>query len=100
MKRNPGTTFLFAALLVLGLGASVWALRRVDRVRGTQATLEEVLYIRSSKALKKMSLGYSGLLADIYWTRAVQYFGSKLHVEDLHYDLLYPLLDIATDLDP
>ena len=26
-----------------------------------------------------MSLGYDGLLADIYWTRAVQYFGSKHH---------------------
>ena len=26
-----------------------------------------------------MSLGYDGLLADIYWTRAVQYFGGKHH---------------------
>ena len=26
-----------------------------------------------------MSLGYTGLLADIYWTRAVQYFGEQHH---------------------
>ena len=30
---------------------------------------------RSPKAVKRLSLGYDGLLADIYWTRAVQYFG-------------------------
>src|SRR5216684_3139111 len=91
------------ALLLLGvcLGGSVLMLRAVDKVRSKQGTLEDILYIRSSKALKRLSLGYSGLLADIYWTRAVQYFGTKHHqAEDVRYDLLYPLLDITTDLDP
>ena len=65
-----------------------------------RATLEEVLYISSPKALKKMSLGYDGLLADIYWTRAVQYFGSKHHDGSHNFDLLAPLLEITTTLDP
>ena len=39
--------------------------------------LQEVLYIPSPTVVKRMSLGYSGLLADIYWTRVVQYFGTK-----------------------
>jgi hypothetical protein len=47
-----------------------------------------------------MSLGYNGLLADIYWTRAVQYFGNKHLRHSMRYDLLDPLLDITTDLDP
>jgi len=47
-----------------------------------------------------MSLGYSGLLADIYWTRAVQYFGWKHKQRSADYRLLYPLLDITTQLDP
>ena len=38
----------------------------------SQATLEEVLYIPSPKVLKRFSLGYDRLLADVYWTRAVQ----------------------------
>jgi hypothetical protein len=47
-----------------------------------------------------MSLGYDGLLADIYWTRAVQYFGSKHHEGSHHFDQLAPLLEITAILDP
>lgn len=64
------------------------------------ATNDDVLYFQSSKNLRRFSLGYSSLLADIYWTRAVQYFGSKHLSHSRHYELLYPLLNIATDLDP
>jgi hypothetical protein len=74
-------------------------LNRLDRVRSS-ATLEEVLYISSPKTLKKLSLGYDGLLADIYWTRAVQYFGNRHHDGAQRYDLLAPLLEITTTLDP
>ncbi|HWZ44231.1 MAG TPA: hypothetical protein VNW97_12195 [Candidatus Saccharimonadales bacterium] len=100
MKHSSSVTRFAAALLVLTLGGSVLTLIQIDSLRGPQATLEEVLYISSSKSLKRMSLGYQGLLADIYWTRAVQYFGAKHIVEDMRYDLLYPLLDITSDLDP
>src|SRR3569832_1575203 len=47
-----------------------------------------------------MSLGYTGLMADIYWTRVVQYFGEKHRTKAQHYQLLAPLLDITTTLDP
>jgi tetratricopeptide (TPR) repeat protein len=50
--------------------------------------------------LKRLSLGYNGLLADIYWTRVVQYFGGKHHEKSMEYKLLAPLLDITTTLDP
>jgi tetratricopeptide (TPR) repeat protein len=99
--RSGRTVTIVATLLLVVLGAgSVMALHKVDDVRGKEATLEEVLYLPSSKTLKRMSLGYSGLLADIYWTRAVQYFGSKNQQRAMRYDLLDPLLEIATDLDP
>jgi tetratricopeptide (TPR) repeat protein len=81
------------------LATSVFLLRSVDQARPA-ATLEEILYIPSPKALKRMSLGYDGLMADIYWTRAVQYFGGKLHSGSGRYDLLAPLLEITTTLDP
>ena len=64
------------------------------------ATLEEVLYIPSGKVLRAMSLGYTGLMADIYWTRTVQYFGGKHKARSSRYDLLPPLLEITTELDP
>ncbi len=63
-------------------------------------TLREVLYIPSAKTVKHLSLGYDGLLADIYWTRVVQYFGGKHHLKSREYELLAPLLDITTTLDP
>jgi tetratricopeptide (TPR) repeat protein len=47
-----------------------------------------------------MSLGYSGLLADIYWTRVVQYFGNKHRAKAKQYLILEPLLEMTTTLDP
>jgi tetratricopeptide (TPR) repeat protein len=99
MKARHHIT-IAASIGVLGcLIASMLVLRRVDQIR-PQATLEEVLYISSPKVLKRASLGYEGLLADIYWTRAVQYFGSRHYNSATNYNLLAPLLEITTALDP
>lgn len=100
MKHKAKITVISACLLAILFTGAVFTLNRVEAARGKEATLEDVLYLPSGKALKRLSLGYSGLLADIYWTRAVQYFGSKHLRHSTRYDLLYPLLDIATDLDP
>jgi tetratricopeptide (TPR) repeat protein len=99
MKPSRRVTIVASTLLVICLTASVLLLRTIDRER-TGATLEEVLYVSSPTLLKRMSLGYDGLLADVYWTRAVQYFGDKLNRGSEHFDLLAPLLEITTTLDP
>ena len=99
MKPSRRITIIASALLIVCLTASVVLLRSIDRQR-TGATLKEVLYISSPTLLKRMSLGYDGLLADVYWTRAVQYFGEKLTRGSDHFDLLAPLLEITTTLDP
>jgi tetratricopeptide (TPR) repeat protein len=92
-------TGIASSLLIVCMLASVLLLRRLDQIR-SGATIEEVLYISSPKLLKRLSLGYDGLLADIYWTRAVQYFGGKHHADAEQYALLAPLLEITTALDP
>jgi hypothetical protein len=99
MKPSRRITIVASSLLVICLAASVLLLQTIDRER-TGATLQEVLYISSPTLLKRMSLGYDGLLADVYWTRAVQYFGDKLDRGSEHFDLLAPLLEITTTLDP
>lgn len=71
----------------------------IDHMRLGQS-FEDVLYIRSPKTLKRLSLGYTGLLADIYWTRAIQYFGYQHHIHSNDFHLLAPLLEITTELDP
>jgi len=99
MKSISKTAIVASASLVVCLAASVILLRRVDRIR-PQATLDEVLYISSPKVLKRASLGYDGLMADIYWTRAVQYFGHRHFLYSRSYNELAPLLEITTHLDP
>jgi tetratricopeptide (TPR) repeat protein len=99
MKSRRQITIIAAVCLAICLAASVEALRRVDQSR-PQATLDDVLYINSPTVLKRASLGYDGLLADIYWTRAVQYFGNRHHNAAQSYNLLAPLLEITTTLDP
>src|ERR1700749_1476039 len=94
-----GVSSVLCVAMMAMLGGAVGALRAVEQSR-PQSNLEDVLYIPSAKALRRMSLGYDGLLADIYWTRAVQYFGWKHKHHSREYPLLYPLLAITTQLDP
>src|SRR5579863_10518128 len=99
MSSSSRVTVVASLLLIASLAASIGVLQRVDAARPA-ATLTEVLYIPSPRVLKRLSLGYDGLLADIYWTRAVQYFGNKHYEGARHYELLAPLLEITTALDP
>jgi tetratricopeptide (TPR) repeat protein len=85
-------------LVVSFIGAALMA-RRIDELR-PEARLDEVLYVQSPGVIKFMSLGYTGLAASLYWTRAVQYFGEKHYAKAKRFDLLPKLLDLTVDLDP
>jgi hypothetical protein len=92
-------TLTAASCLVVSMTACVLLLRHLDQIR-PQATIEDVLYVESPKVVKRASLDFDGLMACIYWTRAVQYFGHR-HYERAHtYNELAPLLEITTTLDP
>jgi tetratricopeptide (TPR) repeat protein len=81
------------------MAASVLLLHRVDEIR-PRANIEDVLYISSPKMVKRASLGFDGLMACIYWTRTVQYFGHRHFLRSRSYNELAPLLEITTALDP
>jgi hypothetical protein len=99
MTRDLRIQTSYALLLGALLTASVFLVRQVDKVRSDEP-LQEVLYIPSPTVVKRLSLGYSGLLADIYWTRVVQYFGTKHKAKAKQYLILEPLLDMTATLDP
>src|SRR5262249_6292581 len=99
MRASRNLTYFFSTLLVVCLGRSLLLVRGLARMR-THVSLGEVLHTLLPKVLKRLSLGYDGLLADIYWTRAVQYFGNKHNIGAEDFNLLAPLLDITTTLDP
>jgi hypothetical protein len=87
-----GVPLLFVAITIVQM--------KIDAATRADSEEDDQLLLRSPSAVREMSLGYDSLLADIYWTRAVQYYGSRAGKDDAKYDLLWPLLDIATTLDP
>ncbi len=99
MTSRQRTTILASTFLALSMVASVLLLRHIDEIR-PRATLEDTLYINSPGVVKRASLGFNGLMACIYWTRAVQYFGHRHHEGAKSYNELAPLLEITTKLDP
>jgi tetratricopeptide (TPR) repeat protein len=99
MTATRRANLVAAAALVFSMAGAIATLHAIDHTRRASAA-QEALYVRSSKVLRRMSLGYTGLLADIYWTRAVQYFGERHHHGSRDFRLLAPLLEVTTELDP
>jgi hypothetical protein len=97
--RKP-TSWLLCVVLVTGF-SGVWKLQhKIDAQRDALQREQDELVLRSGAMLKVMSLEYATLMADLYWTRVVQYYGNKQTREDTSVELLWPLLDITTTLDP
>jgi hypothetical protein len=103
MKR-----LMWPILLVVFLALSAVAQNWMDARRHAPQTVEETLYVSSGDALKRASLGFDGLMADIYWIRTLLYFGEKFERQrgaDQFFDmsklgLLEPMLNITVELDP
>jgi tetratricopeptide (TPR) repeat protein len=88
------------ALLLIGAAASLQAAR--DRWMARPPVPERLLYLQSGAAVQRMALGFDPLVADLYWIRAVQHYGGDRlgRATGRRYELLHPLLDITTTLDP
>jgi hypothetical protein len=118
-------SFVHVVAVVLVVGALLAAAAGLQRVREEKypstPIADATLYVTSGNALRRMTAGYNALAADLYWIRAIQYYGDiKLKQGDAalalqrnpllapgpsrgapaDYSLLYPLLDLTTSLDP
>ena len=93
-----------AVAAALCLSAAIVLQAAEDRVSGPQDVREPgFLYVRSPKTVKRLALEYDAITADVYWIRALQHFGREHLAQPPStrtYNLLYPLLDLATTLDP
>ncbi|MGB2678596.1 MAG: hypothetical protein WAN12_16045 [Candidatus Acidiferrum sp.] len=100
MKRSGIIEATLGLLLALGL-AGVWQLqKKIDGQRQALQEERDELVLRSPKLIKRMSLEFAPLAGAMYWTRAVQYYGEKHRLHQRNLELLWPLLDITTTLDP
>jgi hypothetical protein len=109
---------VYAIVAVLALGAISVGLQMLRDARYPLPSSEEETLYLSRRATGRLVFTHRSLAADLYWIRAIQYFGShtqraqKLAATFLppppalaenapvSFDLLYPLLDITTTLDP
>ncbi len=103
MERQRQTVVLAASLVAFVAAIAV----QVGRDRAYPREEREVgrlLYVRSTEAMKRIALSYDALAADIYWIRTVQHYGGdrlrRTPLGPRKYELLYPLLDMTTSLDP
>lgn len=94
---------LIALLLVMSIG--VQAVR--DARWSPFVPPSPTLWLNSGTAARTLALGFTNLVADTYWIRAVVYYGGRLHANrqqvpssPANFDLLFPLLDLVTSLDP
>ena len=92
----PGIALLGAGLLVKPVQD------RIDSLRPDGEVDADLIYFSSPGAVKAMALGYESLLADVYWMRAIQYYGRREEAarRQVRYKNLPALLDIVTTLDP
>jgi tetratricopeptide (TPR) repeat protein len=110
----PGKTHTIISMALIAMGfVFVYFLSsyvETHRVNLPEAYEDEDLTLEG-KRLKGFVMGADGLVADWYWMRSLQYIGGKIVKQDLNNinlddltslnpRLLYPMLDISTELDP
>jgi hypothetical protein len=102
MSRKDNVRVVRTALLTIPilLVSLVWLQRSIDASAAPLQNEKPELLVGSGVMLKKLSLGYDSLLADFYWTRTVQYYGARARKPGATFELLAPLLDVTTTLDP
>jgi hypothetical protein len=93
---------LVGAAIALASAITLQAARDRAYPRDQRAD-EQLLYVSSGAALNRITLAFDALAADVYWIRAIQHYGGDRLAGPkaaAKYQLLYPLLDITTTLDP
>lgn len=104
---RPSNRWLYAAIaLLLTLSVSLQLVR--DRARAPFAPPTPSLWLSNGPLARKLALEFRNLAADVYWIRAVVYYGGRRQASQAqdrtagpaNFDLLYPLLDLVTALDP
>jgi len=106
-----GSELKLFGLIAAGLLSVVLLTKFMDQHRPlSDPTLEEESLYLNGNTARRISLGFNGLVADWYWMRSLQYVGGKIlktpgnlsfdNLGSLNLQLLAPLLDTATTLDP
>lgn len=85
-------------LFVLAVGLQVTR----DRIAPPPSETAPTLWLQSPALARRVMLSFTDLAADLYWMRAVIHYGGERRAgeSERRFALLYPLLELATTLDP
>jgi hypothetical protein len=117
VKKSLASAVGAVALAVALLAGAVQVQAARERAYPTPESQEDAVYVTSGNAVRRLTGAYNALAADVYWIRAIQYYGGAKRrseaqpvgpepppmlaaVETKEYSQLYTLLDITTSLDP
>ena len=94
MRRTLVSWVIVGSLLAVAVAAEV----RLGRIPEQNPLGRELLYLPSPEMLKILSLGNTGLAADVLYLWSIQYYsGFQPNETFLYLDTVYNLI---TDLDP
>jgi len=95
-------TFLGVIIIIVGLGLAATMLHASETRGQPPPAVERRLFLKAPRAAQRLSLGFDAVAADLYWIRAIQHFGTDRRSSRAtgRFELLQPLLDLTTTLDP
>jgi tetratricopeptide (TPR) repeat protein len=86
----------------VGLALAAGILDARDSAYPLEKPSERLLYLTSGQTANRLMLSFDAVAADVYWIRAIQHYGRdrrSLRTSD-RFELLQPLLELTTSLDP
>lgn len=95
-------TLAVVAAVAAGIGGAAGVLHARDSRAPLPVSEERLMYLRSGRTADRLFLTFDALAADVYWMRAIQHYGRDRRSprSDGRFELLQPLLDLTTTLDP
>ncbi len=100
--RSPRPTAFSEIAILGGLAAAASTLYARDARYAPAIAPERMLYLNSGQVAGRVMLTFDALAADVYWIRAIQHYGRDRKSNWIvgRFELLHPLLELTTSLDP
>ncbi len=102
VQMSRAHTLALGLAVALGVGGAAAVLHARETRFSLPVPADRLLYLRSGKAADRLALSFDAVMADVYWIRTIQHYGRdfKNRKRANRFELLYPLLDLTTTLDP
>jgi tetratricopeptide (TPR) repeat protein len=99
-SRTARLAGVVGAMLLVVAAAAVLHAR--DTTRPLPVSTERLMHLQSGRVADRVFLTFDALAADVYWIRTIQHYGRDRRSTrtDGRFELLEPLLNLTTTLDP